>query len=38
MESIWIQAEKRLLENANKLDEKIETEVCIIGDVELRLE
>lgn len=31
MESLWIKTEKELLENGNKLGEKLETEVCIIG-------
>lgn len=31
MNSIWIKTEKELLENGKKLDNKLETEVCIIG-------
>ena len=31
MESLWIKMEKELLDNRKKLDEKLETEVCIIG-------
>ena len=31
MESLWIKNEKEILENGRKLDNKPETEVCIIG-------
>lgn len=31
MESLWIKTEKELLDDRKKLDEKLETEVCIIG-------
>ena len=31
MDSLWIKTEKELLENGKKLDNKLETEICIIG-------
>ncbi len=31
MESLWIKTEKELIENGKILENKLETEVCIIG-------
>ena len=31
MESLWMKTEKKLIENGEKLDKEVETEVCIIG-------
>ncbi len=31
MESLWMKTEKKLMENGEKLNKDIETEVCIIG-------
>ena len=31
MESLWMKTEKKLIENGEKLNKDVETEVCIIG-------